>query len=276
MSAGEREDAPMIVTAADPNDDPMTRATRQMAVAVGGDPVVQYQPGAITFSGHNKVIYLGHGEPGGELVGVIASQLIADLTDSKLGLSPGTEMMFWSCYAAAGPSESDSLLRKVHDALQEKKISKVRVSGIPGALYTNINDGSLYSGPTKTAKDKRPEQLDVITSIEVDVWLGTGLCVLPKNVTPTIKTVKIGDTEYQYQERKLVFPPRTTEAALNNLKDNKKLLEIPRGANEQEEAIANAMKAWYNDFFSRPITKAYMKTGTIARWDQVEVSYETA
>src|SRR5260221_1339311 len=57
----ERKDVPMIVAAADPNDDPMTRATRQMAVAAGGEPVVQYKPGEIDFSGHKQVIYLGHG-----------------------------------------------------------------------------------------------------------------------------------------------------------------------------------------------------------------------
>jgi hypothetical protein len=265
----------MIVTAGNPNDDPMTRAVAPMAAAAGGEPVVQYEQGKTDFSKQASVIYLGHGEPGGELSGVQADKLIEDLTDTQRGLSSGTQMTFWSCYAAAGPTEKDSLLWKVHEALESKKIAGVSVSGIPGALYTNTDDGKLYSGPEKTDKKKRPAELDVITSIEIAVWLDTGLCVRPVNVVLPDKTVKIGDNEYTYQERKVVIPPFTTEMALGNLLEDGKIDKIPAETETQAEIIAKAMRGWYKDFFGRPIIKAYMETGVIAPWDKVVVSYVT-
>jgi hypothetical protein len=265
----------MIVTAGNPNDDPMTRAVAPMAAAAGGEPVVQYEQGKTDFSKQAKVIYLGHGEPGGELSGVQADKLIDDLTDTQRGLSPGTQMIFWSCYAAAGPTEKDSLLWKVHDALQSKKITGVSVTGIPGALYTNTDDSKLYSGPAKTDKKTRPAELDVITSVEIAVWLDTGLCVRPLNVVPPDKTVTIDNKVYSYQERKIVIPPSTTEMALGNLLDDGKIDKIPPQAETQAEIIAKAMQGWYKDFFSRPIIKAYMETGVIAPWDKVVVGYVT-
>jgi hypothetical protein len=117
----------MIITAEDLRNDPLTLACVPMAHDAAGDPVEQYTRGKTNFRGHKRVLFLGHGHPGGELVKTDAKSLIADLTDDERGLIPGSEVLLWSCFAAAGRTADDNLVSHMHTALREKNISRVRI-----------------------------------------------------------------------------------------------------------------------------------------------------
>jgi hypothetical protein len=165
----------VIITAENPQTDPLTATVVPMAEQAGGGPVVQYSPGTYDFRAHDTVIFLGHGHPGGVLVKTDSAQVTADLADRARGLKPGADLRLWSCFGTAAPNPADTLQTKIQHALTANGIKGVTISGVPGVLYTDIRDDSLWCGPTKPTQNADTAEAKVIIDIEGHARAQAGL-----------------------------------------------------------------------------------------------------
>jgi hypothetical protein len=268
----------VIITAEDPQNDPLTVAVLPMAIAAGGGPVVKYSPGAMDLRGQRTVIFLGHGHPGGSLVKVDATSLIADLAHADHGVPSGADLRIWSCFGTAGVSSTDTLVAKLKTALAGKGIT---ISGVPGALYTDIRDNSLWSGPTKPTQDTKSDTADVIKDIEGHAWAESGMMggkrVLKADKFTDdfqLKTVNvtIGGQPYQASVKQIVMPPNSIDIALDSLVKNGKLAAKPIEEVDRKAAVTAAVKEWYRIFFEHAIIRAYVDTRVINRWADVQTT----
>lgn len=281
----------MIITAEDLWNDPLTLACVPMAQDIAGEPIEQYTPGRTIFRGHKKVLFLGHGHPGGELVKVDANNLIADLTDDERGLSPDSEVLLWSCFAAAGRTEDDNLVSHLADGLSTKKITGVRISGVPGALYTDTRNGRLYSGPPMKTKDEVTSVIEAIRAAEGHAWAESGLMTAKMKkkwdsalgtqveTGPDLKQVKVTIGEETFDEglKQIVLPPNSVDVAVFNLIKSGKL---PREHNTNDrkasiDAIANGVQEWYEIFFTHRIIAACLHEGIIQPWESAHMQRTT-
>ncbi len=264
----------MIITAEDPQNDPLTVGVLPMAIDVAGGPVVRYVPGAHDYSAHNRVIYLGHGEPGAELTKVNSAQLIADLADAHHGLPDGATLLLWSCFATAGQNPGDSLVAKLTAALAGKNIT---VAGASGAMYSDTYTRTLWYGPTKTTKDATSADAEVIKAIEGHAWMESGMLgALPKGVLVPVGpgepagckkvTAIIGGVTYEDWVKQFIIRPPSVQIALDMLLKNGKIAALPATPEAGRDAIAVAVRKWYEVFFGHRIIQAYIATGVITRW----------
>ncbi|MGI5225795.1 hypothetical protein [Actinoallomurus sp. CA-142502] len=274
----------MIVTAEDLWNDPLTIACVPMAREVAKGPEERYVPGHTNFRGRERVLFLGHGHPGGELLKVDASQLIADLADGERGVGPDTEVLLWSCFAAAGRTGDDNLVSRIRTALSEKGITGVRISGVAGALYTNTLDGRLYSGPTMQTKDAVTPVIQAIRDVEGHAWAESGLMGpkmktkwdrglnKPVEVGFDLKQVKvdIGTKGFDEGVKQIVLPPNSVAVAVYNLVKSGKLPSTYETEDRHIalEAIDIGVKEWYRTFFAHPIIVACLEEKVIRPWEE--------
>jgi hypothetical protein len=271
----------MVVTAEDPASDPLTIAVLPMAAARAQPPLLRFER-ALDYHEANTIIYLGHGKPGGELTKVDRGELLSDLANAKTGVADGTTLEFWTCYSSqrgVGVGADESLIEQARLTLERAGRRGVKISGSPGALYSDTHRDRLWSGPGIGA----PHQEEIV-KIEQHYWVESGLA--PQAATRDWRTdvwtptevgldIDLGDVRLKGNLKKLGILPFTLDLACTNLYKAGKIKEIPPSIEGKREAVTNAVKEWYRMFFEDPGVKELVKRGVLTQGSAARVEVTT-
>jgi hypothetical protein len=271
----------MVVTAENPESDPLTVAVLPMAKSKGQPPVHKFER-ALDYHEAQTIIYLGHGQPGGELTKVDRDELLSDFADEEKGVAEGTTLEFWTCYSSqrgVGVGTDESLIEQTRKKLDGAGRRGIKIIGSPGALYSDTHRDKLWSGPGKGAAHQAE-----IVKLEQHYWVESGLA--PQDATHhwrdgwTPKTVALeidlGDSKLTGNLKKLGMLPFTLDIACENLRRARKIPEIPESAEDKRQAVTDAVKEWYRMFFDDPLVQELVKRGIITEGSAARIQITTS